>query len=294
MNGLKRVRHATSGGASVVDVAFARGWTRLLAGENAEVVARSETAGLVAATKLAALDGRLLTLHGVTPDDARRVLAAAVEEAGVPKLADAVDAELSPVDWRRVPAFVERLVSQPRAGATHPTQPRLILEPAESHGDHCGMTAAYAVLLADVLDADAATVFLIGLAHHLFNASLPDIGFAGDRLLARFDLAEPVTKAAFEKAYRQISEPLQSKVRAALAHTKRTDTPEARAFHAADVLDRTLEMAWHADAAGFALSDAIGRMNIVHEAPEQAWQRQVLEAADVWHDWSQSATGETL
>ncbi len=291
MNGLKRVRPADAGGASLVDIAFARSWSRLLAGDNAETVARSETACLVAATKLAALDGPTLVAHGVSSDDATSVLAAAVEAAGVPRLADAVDVSATPVAWRRLPSFVQRLVAQPRAGATHPTQPRLILEPAESHGDHCGMTGVYGVLLADHLDADAATVFLIGLAHHLFNASLPDIGFAGDRLLAQFDLAEPVTTAAFEKAYRQIADPLQSKVRAALAHTKRTDTPEARVFHAADVLDRTLEMAWHAESAGFELSDAIGRMNIVHEAPEQAWQRQVLEAADVWHDWSNSATG---
>jgi hypothetical protein len=199
-----------------------------------------------------------------------------------------------PMRWRSLPAFVERLIAQPRAGATHPTRPRLLLEPAESHGDHCGTVAAYGVLLAPAFGADAEVAFMIGLAHHLFNASLPDVGFAGDRLLDRFGVAEGVTQAAFDKAFAQIPEPLRSQAREALSHTKRVDTPESRTFHAADVIDRTLEMAWHAESAGFDLSDAIGRMNIVHEAPEQALQRQVLEAAGIWSDWSQSATGETV
>jgi hypothetical protein len=298
MNGLKRVTVASRGG-SLVDRLFARGWSRLLAGERADDVAMSETGALVAGVRLAGLDAAVMWRHGVPFDKARLVVAAAVEEAagGVSeslrqRLATvAADVPEDP-KASKLPAFVQLLLAQPRAGATHPTQPRLILEPAEGHGDHCGMTAAYAVLLSDHFDSDPGTVFLIGLAHHLFNASLPDVGFAGDRLLARFELAEKVTTRAFEKAYRQIREPLQSKVRDVLTHTKRLDTPEARTFHAADVLDRTLEMAWHAESAGFDLADAIGRMNIVHEAPEQQLQRRVLESAEIWHDWSQSSTGE--
>jgi hypothetical protein len=293
LNGLKRVRWADSGGASLVDVIFSRGWQRLIDGEDATVVARSETAAACAAVRLAALDGVYLRDHGATPDEAHAVLRAAVEDAGAADLADAVRVDLPRVRWARLPAFVNRLTTEPRAGATHPTQPRLFLEPAESHGDHCGMVGVYGVLLAPVFGADVGTVFTIGLAHHLFNASLPDIGFAGDRLLARFGLADRVTTAAFEKAYAQIDEPLQSTVRAALTHTKRTDSPEAKAFHAADVIDRTLEMQFHATAAGFELREAMHRMNIVHEAPEQQLQRRVLEAADIWHDWFGSAEGET-
>jgi len=300
MNALKRVRVAAPDG-SLVDRTFARAWSRLLAGERADDVATSETAALVAAVRLAGLDARVLMRHGVPFDKARLVLAAAVEEAaaGVDEQLREQLAEVAadvPRDPKvsKLPAFVETLMAEPRAGATHPSKPRLILEPAEGHGDHCGMVAAYGVLLSPHFKSDAGTVFLIGLAHHLFNASLPDIGFAGDRLLARFGLAEDVTAAAFDKAFRQIPEPLRSKTRDALTHTRRTDTPEARTFHAADVLDRTLEMAFHADSAGFELKAAMHEMNIVHEAPEQLLQRRVLESADVWHDWSGSATGETL
>ena len=301
MNGLKRVRHADSGGASLVDEMFGRSWQRLLAGENAADVAGAETAGLVAAVRLAALGGRAMTHHGVAAGAAAEVLRAAIAEAAGdgldPKDAAALEAavEVAPphVAWDTLPAFVSRLAAQPRAGATHPTHPRLFLEPAESHGDHCGTVATYGVLLAPHFGADAGTALLVGLAHHLFNSSLPDVGFAGDRLLARFGLAEKVTAAAFEKAYAQIDEPLRGEVRAALAHTKRTDTPEARTFHAADVIDRTLEMAWHAESADFDLKAAMHDMNIVHEAPEQALQRRVLESAGIWHDWSGGAAGET-
>ena len=190
-----------------------------------------------------------------------------------------------------MPGFVARLLDQPRAGATHPRRPRLYLKPAESHGDHCAMIAAFGVLLSDSFGSDPVTMYLIGMGHHLFNASLPDIGFAGDRLLAGLGLAESVTAAAFDRAYAQIDGPLRDRVREALTHTRRTDSPEARTFHAGDVIDRTLEMRWHAESAGFELRRAIHEMNIVHEAPVQALQRRVLEAAGVWDDWSGSAAG---
>ena len=307
MNGLKRVR-LSSRGASVIDFWFDRAWRGLLNGHDAERVAVRVTGSLVAATRLGPLTEADLWDHGVPTEEVAPVFVAAVEEAGEavdPSLrrrlavrfgvVDRLDTDIRPdggKEW--LGGFSFGLTRQPRAGATHPTRPRLILEPAESHGDHCGVTAAYGVLLSPHFGADAGTVFLIGLAHHLFNASLPDVGFAGDRLLARFGLAERVTAAAFEKAYAQIDEPLRSRVREALTHTRRTDTPEAKAFHAADVLDRVLEMAWHAESAAFELGAAMGEMNVVHEAPEQSFQRRVLESAGVWHDWSRSATGETL
>ena len=289
MNGLKRVRTARGGRRSLVDTAFAQGWSRLVAGEDAAEVAVKLAGRLVAQVSLAGLTPEILREHGAADREAKAVFSAAVRGfVGDDRLAEAAGADASEAD---PPAFVGVLLDQPRAGATHPSAARLFLEPAESHGDHCGMTAAYAVLLAPVLGADAGVACTIGLAHHLFNASLPDIGFAGDRLLAAHGLAEKVTAAAFDMAYAQLDEPLRSRVREALTHTRRTDTPEARCFHAADVLDRTLEMAWHAESAGFTLRDAIVGRNIVHEAPEQQLQRRVLEAAGVWSDWSECATG---
>ena len=300
LNALKRVRIASHGG-SVVDRLFARSWHRLLSGEDAAEVAVSETAALVAAVRVSAPDAFDLEAHGVARDDARLVLRSAVEEAteGVHEtlrerlVASAAAVPREP-DAARLPPFVNALMAQPRAGATHPTKPRLILEPAEGHGDHCGVVAAYAVLLSPYFGADPATAFLIGLAHHGFNATLPDVGFAGDRLLARFGLDETVTRSAFLKFYAQIPQPLRSTVRDALAHTRRTETPEAMAFHAADVLDRVLEVSFHSESAGFDLRRAMHDLNVVHEAPEQSLQRRVLESADVWHDWSGSAEGTSL
>ena len=310
MNGLKRVRTAETGSFSLVDRGFAVGWRGLLYGHDPQEVAVMHAGTMVAAVEMAGLDQGGLYDHGATLDEVAAVRAAAVEAAGVSvkePLRSAMAERVGTLDWfddplneewernsQSVPDFVGILMRQPRAGATHPSADRLFLEPAESHGDHCGMTAAYGVLLSPVLGADPGVVCTIGLAHHLFNASLPDVGFAGDRLLARFGLAERVTAAAFEKAYGQIDEPLRGRVKEALSHTQRTDTPEARCFHAADVLDRTLEMAWHAESAGFTLRDAVVGRNIVHEAPEQQLQRRVLEAAGVWSDWEGCGTGESV
>ena len=84
-----------------------------------------------------------------------------------------------------VPGFVEALCRQPRAGATAPGRPRLIVEPPENHAEHCWAVAVYGALLADDVDADPADAFLLGLAHHLHNAVLPDAGFAGGCCSAR-------------------------------------------------------------------------------------------------------------
>ena len=302
LRGLKRVRSRASGKRSRSDVLFAAAWARLLTGEPVADVAAGVTGAALAATRLAALTLEDLTRCGVSEGEAEDLFAAAVAEAGVgvpdALRGEAAEAAATYANHAAVPsdtpAWLVALLDQPRAGATHPTRPRLYLEPAESHADHCLTTAVYAVLLSHRLGADLGTVFLIGLSHHLFNVELPDIGFTGDRLLHRFGLDRTVTDSAFEAAFRHVPEPLRGRIRAALRHTRRTDSPEARAFHAADVLDRTLEMAWHAETAGFRLADAVQGMNIVHEAAEQAWQRRVLEAAGLWSDWTGCGTGVSL
>ncbi len=214
MNGLKRVRTAAGGRWSLVDAAFADAWSRLLPGEEASAVADALAGRLVAQVSLAGLTPELLREHGAADREAKAVFSAAVRGfVRDDRLAEAAGVDSPGTD---PPAFVGVLLDQPRAGATHPTAARLFLEPSESHGDHCGMVAAYGVLLAKTFGADAGTVAVIGLAHHLFNASLPDIGFAGDRLLAAHGLVEKVTAAAFELAYAQFDEPLRSRVREAL------------------------------------------------------------------------------
>ena len=73
---------------------------------------------------------------------------------------DAIEAAGSPA----TPAFVRALQDQPRAGATHPTEPRLMLEPPESHADHCWAVAAIAALLAIETRADPGVPLLAALA----------------------------------------------------------------------------------------------------------------------------------
>jgi 5'-deoxynucleotidase YfbR-like HD superfamily hydrolase len=154
-----------------------------------------------------------------------------------------------------------------------------MLTPTESHGDHCGAVAVLGVLLAPLFGADVAVVYLIGLAHHLHNATLPDAGHAGDVILG--DVAGDLTDAGRSRAMKAIPEALHDPIRSALAHTEHVDSPEAQAFHAADALDRVLEIAWHAQTADFSLDTALDDYDLVHEGFAQEWQERVLEASDL-------------
>ena len=307
LNGIKRIRTAATGRRSVADVVFVHAWKRLIADSDAREVAFRCVGEMVTATGLAGLDVGCLRKLGISIDRTSELVSDAIREAAEgrvdPEQLDELVRNARDIIGnceslehlrrliQRLPLFVDQLLRQPRAGATHPTQPRLYLEPAESHGDHCMLVATYATLLAPAFDADPGVAFLVGLAHHLFNAALPDVGFAGDRLLHRHQLDRELVGRSFDLALDQLPRELRQMTENALRHTRRTDTPEARAFHAADVIDRVLEMRWHAESAEFRLDEALHRMNIVHEAPEQQLQRRVLEAADIWSDWSGSRTG---
>ena len=292
---LKRVRDARSP-RSLAERQFGRAWARLAAGEPVEAVALSETAAALAAVRLAGLDAGVMMAHGLDESEARDVLGRAFDDLG-----GAVDPDLrgrlrgtlaaptlrfGPLPHGDEPAVVDLLVRQPRAGATRPGLPRLVLEPAESHGDHCFAVAAFGVVLAPGYGADPAQVFLAGLSHHLFNASLPDAGHAGDVLVGA-GLTERMATVATDRAVATLPVALQSLVRDALGLTReaRFGEPEAQAFHAADVLDRVLEMEWHARSARFTLADAlgddtdVGQLDICHGGFYQDLQRDVLAAA---------------
>ena len=287
---LKRVRDARSP-RSLAERALARAWSRLAAGENVETVALSEAASAVAAVCLGGLDWDALTANGLAPDEATAALRDAFDSVAgpvEPALRARLRAALGAVPaGGPEPAFVDALVRQPRAGATAPGLPRIVLESAESHADHCFCTAASAVLLAPVYGADAGRVFLTGLAHHLANSGLPDAGFAADTLLGPARAARLWTMAT-ERALAGVPDALVPAVRDALATTAEAAfaTPEARAFHAADVLDRVGEMAWHARAARFRLADALGdgpgQLGVCHTGFYQTFQQGVLAAAGLW------------
>ena len=290
VNDLKRI-YAAGRPGSLAARGFARAWAALIVGESPAFVARSEAAAAVAAARLGAIDPATLTGAGLSPGDVREVLVAAIDAA-----ADSLDyrthhelraAVVDLPDYLArfneptgLPSWVGLLAVQPRAGATRPGRPRLILEPAESHTEHCYVTAIYAALIAPQFDADSAVPFLAGLAHHFHNALLPDSGFAGEELLGRH-LATTVARFT-EAAMAELPKPLAAEVAEARRILPHAETPEARAFHAADVLDRVLQMAHYARVAAFELRQALDDLDLVHPGPLQAFQVDVLSGAGLW------------
>jgi 5'-deoxynucleotidase YfbR-like HD superfamily hydrolase len=277
INDLKRVRSAGRP-SSIADRLFAAAWSRLVAGEEAGRVCMATTAGALAATRLGDLDPPLLRQAGIGAEEVsairQRALAAVAEGLGGglrAKLAAALDA---PGRAGRPPPFVQRLAEQPRAGATCPDRPRIVLEPPESHAEHCLMVAVYGVMLAPVYGADAPIVFLASLAHHLHNALLPDSGFTGEMLLG--SALEPAFAEATRQALEELSEPLRGAVEEARRILPDAETPEGRAFHAADTLDRVLQIEQYLRAASTSMDFVLGDMALVHEGPVKRFQDDVL------------------
>jgi hypothetical protein len=169
---------------------------------------------------------------------------------------------------------VDALARQPRAGVTCPGRPRILLEPPENHAEHCLMVAVYGVVLSPVYGADPATVFLAGLAHHLHNAAMPDSGFTGEMLLEPL-LGRAMSHAA-GLALAELDEPLRAEVERARAVLPDADTPEGRAFHAADVADRVLQIAQHLRAPSLTMESVLGEMELVHDGPVKAFHDRTL------------------
>ena len=282
LNDIKRIRGAGKRG-SIAERLFLRSWGRLVRGDALAEVALSETAQAVAAARLAGIDAGVLAAGGFSADERLAVLQSGLNAvAGTldPALRADLLASLSPSppeDAPSLPPFAALLAAQPRAGATRPGFRRVVLEPAENHADHCGMVAVYGVLAAPLYGADPAQAFLTGLAHHLHNAYLPDAGDAGDVLLG--DKLKPLMERFRAKALAALPAALHSPVQEAISVVYESDTPNAKAFQTADVLDRVLEMEWHANSAAFTLSVALEDMDIVHPGPVQAFQQKVMRDA---------------
>ena len=282
LNGLKRVRVAGKDG-SWAERLFVRAWARLIAAEDVGQVAREETASAVVATLLAGIDAEVLAAGGIPPGARLEILQRAFDTACQPlspASAGSLRATLKDEPTREpvatVPPFVPLLAAQPRAGATRPGYPRVMLEPTENHAEHCAVVAVNGVLAAGVFGADPAGPFLTGLAHHLHNAYLPDAGDAGDSLLGEHQ--RPLTENCRARALQELPAFLHEPIRQCLMAVYRADTPEARAFQAADSVDRVLEMEWHARCAAFTLEVALDEMDIIHPGPVQAFQLEVMRA----------------
>ena len=276
----KRVRVASAPG-SLAEQAFARAWARLVEGEDAETVALSETAAAVARARLAGIDGPVLQRAGLGRERALDVLRRAFDEgagavpAGVrDRLRDALP-RVRPAG--APPPLAPALNAPPRAGATAPGLARLIVEPPESHGDHCFTVAVYGVLVAPLVGADPVVPFLVGLAHHLHNVTLPDAGFAGEVLLG--DDLVPLIDALERQELDRLPSALADRLREVLALRADAVAPQSQAFHAADVLDRVLQVHHHARAAAFTASQALDDLELVHAGPVQAFHLDVLRSA---------------
>ena len=273
---LKRIRDASSPDSLAVRL-FRRAWGEIAAGHDPWRVAMGVTADAVVATQLGGITRGVLIESGVGAVEAAEILARGFDEhAGLVSsaLREAVGlgGETFPV-----PAFAEALIRQPRAGATCPGKPRIILEPPENHGDHCLVVAVLGVVLAEHYRADPAAVFLAGLAHHLHNASLPDSGFAGEILLG--DALEPLMRRLFARELATLESAVAASVGSALALIGDADTPEGRAFNAADVIDRVLQMRQYDRVAAFTVDQALDDLNLVHAGPLQAFHQAVLREA---------------
>ena len=302
LNDLKRIRVADRDD-SIAQRLFGRSWSRLLAGEPPQTVAMSETARAVVAARLAGIDAQVLADGGLNENERLEVLRRAFDAVAsdLPaefaarlraqlseKSADSLTIREPPTSGIErksgggeeaggAPKFVELLACQPRAGATRPGKQRVVLEPTESHAEHCGIVAVNGALAASLYDADVGQAFLTGLSHHFHNAYLPDAGDAGDALLGAHHA--PMMERFRERALGQLPHDLSKMARASLDSVYRADTPESRAFQVADSLDRVLEMEWHARSAEFTLSVALEEMDIIHPGPVQAFQLEIMREA---------------
>ena len=279
---LKRVRDASSPD-SLASRLFRRGWAALVAGQSPAEVALETTADAVAAARLGGIHRLVLETAGLSADEAGTVLRRAFDEVAgpiAPVLADRLREHLGCSLWSgRAPAFAEALIRQPRAGATCPGKPRIMLEPPEAHGDHCVIVAVLACLLSARYGADPAAPFLAGMAHHLHNAHLPDSGFAGEMLLGEH--LQPIMARLFDRELATLPRGLAAATRDALALIRDAGNPVGRAFHAADVIDRVLQMRHYEQVAGFTTTQALEDMDLVHAGPVQAFHLAVLRDAEL-------------
>ena len=281
MNDLKRVRSAGRDG-SIAERLFCQGWASLTGGGAPEDVALDLTATALAATRLGDLDAAFLAAAGLSEGEISAVLQAgfdAVTEALDPALRARLRIRLAPHEPGRpgfVPGFVAALAEQPRAGVTCPGRARILLEPPENHAEHCLMVALYGVCLSPFYRADPATVFLAAMAHHLHSAAMPDAGFTGEMLLGAH--LAPVMAVCAGWALGELDEAgdLRTEVERARAVLPDDATAEGRAFHAADCIDRVLQIAQHLRGASTTMAAVLDDWELVHAGPVKDFHDRVL------------------
>lgn len=281
---LKRVYVAHADG-SIATRGFLRAWDRLVAGEDANAVAFSETAASLAAARLAGIDDGVLADCGLTDPERTAVLAEAIREVGQgvsPSLMADLEEQVGAASRSgrsAMPDALLRLARQPRAGATRPGRARISLEPAENHAEHCYITAIYGVLAGPLVGVtEPGPTFVAALAHHFHNAYLPDGGFTGEMLLGSH--LEPVIARLTDRTLATLDDHLAGDVRSARDDVLgRPFSPGGMAFQIGDVLDRVLQIEHYATVASFELRHALDDLELVHAGPLQAMQNDILAAA---------------
>jgi len=296
---LKRQQPATYR-SSLATTLFQDAWYQLWQGQAADQVARQLVLRALVALRLPGAEGVFFRESDLAATDARAILLRALQDAGTGR----VDADLLIALQEEIPAlvrqyqnpatrnllqdqafakqcwFVARLSEQPRAGATKPGLPRLLLLPTETHADHCFTVAVFAFLLAPAYDATLAVPFLTGLSHHLHNALLPDCGFAGEVLLG--DHLSDITDRGRNSALANLNDDLREQVSKAIETHEDLSQPEGRAASAADVLDRVLDVKWRVRAAQVTEDTLLGDLELVHEGPLQEFQLDLLKRTGLW------------
>lgn len=283
LNDLKRLYAANLGRYSLATQCFRGACTRLSNGKPLE--AAEWTTTLLAAARLGAISPEVLTTAGASQVELTAVLDRSIDahqclptsiKNQLKMHTDNLDGRLEGNFYYRQGHWTEQLCDSPRAGATCPGKPRIALEPAEMHSDHCLMVAAYGFLIADIFGASQEDAWLIGLCHHFHNAYLPDAGFAGEVLLG--DSLDRIIRKFREQALYDVHSSYRPRIEALLGEIGGDATPLAQTFHAADTIDRILQMENYERAAQFHVSEALNDLHIVHEGPVQAFQKEVLES----------------
>lgn len=279
---------------SLADDLYVAAWQSVLAGEDWSVVADRTCATALLYVLFPGVDHRFFQAARFSPSQIAEVCNQAFERTIEGRL-DTATAERMRVALRDVikqfvspatpatealPEVVKLLRTQPRAGATHPEHPRLVLSPAESHADHCLMTAVYAGLCAAEYGADPGEAFVCGLAHHLHNAYLPDCGWAGELALEPY-LTQVITECR-ATALTDLPEHLRPRIRHVLRHHESLATPEGYAISAGDTLDRVLDVKWRVKAAAVTDAKVLGDLDLVHPGPLKDFQTDLLNETNLW------------
>jgi hypothetical protein len=85
-----------------------------------------------------------------------------------------------------------------------------------------------------------------------------------------------VIERATERALGELEPGLRADIAAARQTLPDASTPEGRAFHAADVIDRVMQIAQHLKAANLTMDRVLGEMELVHDGPVKGFHDQVL------------------